>query len=56
MKLAAVKPKAVAKTSFRHFLLMQICMTLPHTCTAEKRLSRSHSAGFCIPGSHVCTI
>jgi hypothetical protein len=56
MKLAAVKPKAIAKTSFRLFLLMQNCMTLPHTCTAEKRLSRSHSAGLCIPGSNVCTI
>jgi hypothetical protein len=29
MKLATVKPKAVAKTSFRLFLLMQSCMTHP---------------------------
>lgn len=41
MKLAAVKPKAVAKTSFRHFLLMQSCMTRPHTCTRGASIPQS---------------
>ena len=40
----AMRPKAAAKAVFRQVLLMQICMTLPHTRAAEEMLS-PHLAG-----------